>query len=412
MSKLQAPRGCHDLLPKDCALLEAILIKAQKWAHIYGFKTYKTPIFESSEVFTKTLGDTSDIITKEMYSFYDRNNNLFILRPEATAPLVRLFISEKLQRSAPLKMFTYGPMFRYERPQKGRHRQFHQIGIEYIGGAKDLFTHFEVISMGWNFVNSLKIQSPLKIKVNNIGSHEERKVFKEKLVKYLMPLKNKLSKDSQKRILQNPLRILDYNCEQDKNILANAPKITDYISEKSRKELSDLINLCSLENITIKHDPFLVRGLDYYNDLVFEITCKSELGAQNTILAGGRYDNLVASMGGGNHLAIGWGAGLERLMLLSKMKLKVSSPTGLVLQDSNQILLSQISNELRLKNVPTFIPTTGNFSKKLLKCQKAGCTKVIIIGTKEITSGNWTVKDFNTGSQQLLSKEDFFKTFN
>ncbi len=412
MSKLQAPRGCHDLLPEDCALSEAILIKAQKWAHIYGFKTYKTPIFENSEVFTKTLGDTSDIITKEMYSFNDQNDNLFILRPEATAPLVRLFISKKLQRSAPLKMFTYGPMFRYERPQKGRHRQFHQIGIEYIGAPKDLFTHFEVISMGWNFVNSLNIQPPLKIKVNSIGSHEERKIFKEKLVKYLTPLKNKLSKDSQKRILNNPLRILDDKSEQDRSLLADAPKIIDYISEKARKELFHLINLCKLENITIEHDPFLVRGLDYYNDLVFEIICEGELGAQNTILAGGRYDNLVASMGGGHHPAMGWGAGLERLMLLSKIRPKIISPIGLVLQNSNEILLSQVSNELRLKNIPTFIPTTGNFSKKLLKCQKAGCEKVIIIGTNEINSGNWTIKNFKTGSQQTFPKANFFKLFN
>lgn len=408
-SKLKAPRGCPDWLPQDCYLADLILSSAQKWADVYGFKPYRTPVFESSEVFTKTLGDSSDIITKEMYSFEDRNGDLFILRPEATAPLIRLFIAEKLQRSAPLKMFTFGPMFRYERPQKGRQRQFHQIGVEFVGAPKDLFTHFEVISMGWNFVNSLSINSVLTIKVNGIGSSDERALFKEALIKYLTPLKEKLSEDSQKRLETNPLRILDSKSEQDKALLKNAPKISDFVNDEAKKSLADLIELCKSEGINIEEDPFLVRGLDYYNDLVFEIVAESDLGAQNTILAGGRYDKLVESMGGGNFPAIGWGAGLERLMILSKLEAKNTAPIGLALQTMDQNLLSQISNELRSKGISTFVPTTGNFSKKLVKCQKAGCEKVIIIGEDELKNKTWTIKNFATGEQTTTSKEDFFK---
>ncbi len=308
-------------------------------------------------------------------------------------------------------MFTYGPMFRYERPQKGRQRQFHQIGVEYIGAPKDLFTHFEVISMGWNFVNSLEIQSPLKIKVNGIGSSEERKNFKASLIEYLTPLKEKLSEDSQKRLLENPLRILDSKSEQDKALLKDAPKISDFVSEESRNELANLIKLCTSEGIKIEEDPLLVRGLDYYNDLVFEIISEGELGAQNTVLAGGRYDNLVASMGGGDHPAIGWGAGLERLMLLSKIQAKPTAPVGLVLQNSDPELLSSLSNELRSNKISSFIPTTGNFSKKLVKCQKAGCDTVIIIGDSELESGQWTVKNFAEGNQRSMSKDEFLKEF-
>lgn len=404
-SKLQAPRGCPDLLPEDNAKFDEILSKAKKWASLYGFETYKTPIFESAAVFTKTLGDSSDIVTKEMYSFEDRNGELFILRPEATAPLVRLFISEKLGRSAPLKMFTYGPMFRYERPQKGRQRQFHQIGVEHIGAPKDLITHFEVLSFGWNFVSSLKLSSPIKIKINSIGGPEERARFKKALIAYLMPLKKSLSEDSQKRLTENPLRILDSKSDEDKKVLEKAPRISDFLSKESRQELSDLIGLCRSEQLSIEEDPFLVRGLDYYNDLVFEIVAETNLGAQNTILAGGRYDSLVESMGGGDFGSIGWGAGLERLMILSNLEILETKSLGLVFQSVEAKLFSETTNLLRKNGLRVFAPTSGNFSKKLLKCQKQKCSQIIIIGEDELKNGTWTLKNMDSGEQSSLSPE-------
>jgi histidyl-tRNA synthetase len=408
-AKLQAPRGCPDLLPQDNAKFDQILSKAKRWASLYGFETYKTPVFESAAVFTKTLGDTSDIITKEMYSFEDRNGELFILRPEATAPLVRLFISEKLGRSAPLKMFTYGPMFRYERPQKGRQRQFHQIGVEHIGAPKDLITHFEMLSFGWNFVSSLSLNSPIVIKINSIGGTEERALFKQKLIDYLTPLKDKLSEDSQKRLEENPLRILDSKSEEDRTLLEKAPKISDFLSDESKNEMKELISLCKLEGIEIEEDPFLVRGLDYYNDLVFEIVAENNLGAQNTILAGGRYDSLIDSMGGGDFGSIGWGAGVERLMLLSEMEVEKDPTVGLVFQDIEPKLFSETSNLLRKNGIKIFAPTSGNFSKKLLKCQKQNCSQIIIIGEDEIKNNTWTIKNMDKGEQSSYSPGDGLK---
>lgn len=409
MSKLKAPRGCPDWLPEQASLAEQILSKAKVWADLYGFETYKTPIFEASEVFTKTLGDSSDIITKEMYSFEDRNGELFILRPEATAPLVRLFISEKLGRSAPLKMFTYGPMFRYERPQKGRQRQFNQIGVEHIGAPKDLITHFEMLSMGWNFVSSLKLSSPIKIKINGIGDASERAEFKKSLVTYLTPLKDKLSEDSQKRLLENPLRILDSKSKEDQDLLKDAPKISNFLNKDSRDELKSLIELCQTENIIIEEDPHLVRGLDYYNDLVFEIVAETDLGAQNTILAGGRYDSLVSSMGGGDFGSIGWGAGLERLMILSKLEAEKTKTVGLVFQDIDSTVFSKTCNLLRSNGVKVFAPISGNFSKKMLKCQKQNCSHIIIIGEDELKNKTWSIKNLANNSQESLPVDEALK---
>lgn len=410
MSKLKAPRGCPDLLPEDNAKIDIIISKAKRWAQIYGYETYKTPIFESAEVFTKTLGDQSDIVTKEMYSFQDKKGETFVLRPEATAPLVRLFVSEKLQRSTPLRMFTYGPMFRYERPQKGRQRQFHQIGVEYIGAPKNLFTHFEVISMGWNFLQALEISAPLKVKVNGLGNSDERAAFKKALTDYLQPLKEKLSEESQKRLKDNPLRILDSKSKEDQALLQNAPQLRGFVSSDSQKDLDELISLCKSEGIHIEHDPLLVRGIDYYNDLVFEMIAESDLGSQNTVLAGGRYDQLIESMGGGKFEALGWGAGLERLMILSKLKAKARPSLGLVFMNKDQHLFAQISNSIRKKGKSLFAPTSGNFSKRLQKCQKAGCNEVLILGEDELQKNLWTLKNLESGEQKEISPADFLES--
>jgi len=399
MSKTQAPRGCPDLLPAENAKFDEILSIAKSWASRYGFETYKTPIFESASVFTKSLGDSSDIITKEMYSFTDRNGEVFILRPEATAPLVRLFISEKLGRSAPLKMFTYGPMFRYERPQKGRQRQFHQIGVEHIGAPKDLISHFEILSLGWNFASSLKLNSPIKIKINSIGKTDERASFKKALLEHLSPLKGQLSEDSQKRLSTNPLRILDSKDENDKKVLENSPRIKDFLSPDSKLKMKELVSLCEQKGLIVEEDPFLVRGLDYYNDLVFELVAESNLGAQNTILAGGRYDKLVESMGGGNFGAIGWGAGLERLSLLSSLEPEQKPFVGVVFPQLDPKIYSEVTNKIRKKGHRVFAPTSGNFSKKMQKCQKQNCAKIIIIGEDEIKNGTWTLKSLDSGHQ-------------
>jgi histidyl-tRNA synthetase len=409
---LKAPRGCPDWLPEDYYLAEEIVKKAERVSENYGFKGFKTPIFEHAPVFTKSLGDASDIITKEMYSFQDKNEETFILRPEATAPLVRLFLSHKLKRELPLKMFTYGPMFRYERPQKGRQRQFHQIGVEHLGAPKDLFTEFETITMGQNFLNSLNLKTKTKVLINALGDSEQRQKFKEALIHYLNPLKEKLSEDSQTRLQTNPLRILDSKSKEDQELLKEAPKLYDFLSKEQKDHTEALIKNLKDLGIDAELNPLLVRGLDYYNDLVFEIVALEGLGAQSTVLAGGRYDSLISSMGGDQVNAIGWGAGLERLMLLSN-EAKIPTPDlGLVVAQDDESFLIKTSHEIRSNNLSLYVPTSGNFSKKMQKCQKQGVKWCIVIGEDELKNNFWTLKNFSTGEQIQKNAEDsisFFK---
>jgi len=396
---LKAPRGCPDWLPKDYYLAENIVKIAQKTCENYGFLGYKTPIFEHAPIFTKSLGDSSDIITKEMYSFSDKNDELFILRPEATAPLVRLFISQKLKRELPLKMFTYGPMFRYERPQKGRQRQFHQIGVEHLGAPNDIFSEFEMISMGQVFLDSLKLKTTTKILINALGTSEQREDFKASLLKYLKPLKDKLSEDSQKRLETNPLRILDSKSSEDQELLKNAPMVFEFLDNDQKKHVEDLIKELKLAGIDAELSPLLVRGLDYYNDLVFEVIANEGLGAQSTLLAGGRYDNLIGSMSKDEVTAIGWGAGLERLMLLSPEVSKPEPFLGLVANSVDESELIKISHEIRKSGLSLYTPTSGNFSKRMQKCQKQNVKWCIVVGEDEIKNKTWTLKNFSSSEQ-------------
>ena len=409
---LKAPRGCPDWMPKDYYLSEEIVKKAQCVCENYGFKGFKTPIFEHAPVFTKSLGSSSDIITKEMYSFTDKNKELFILRPEVTAPLVRLFLSHKLKRELPLKMFTHGPMFRYERPQKGRQRQFHQIGVEHLGASKSLFAEFEVISMGQHFLNSLNLNTKTKVLINALGDSEQRQEFKKSLVEYLTPLKDKLSLDSQNRLTTNPLRILDSKTPKDQDVLKDAPSLYNFLNGEQKEHTKKLISALNKVGISSEFNPLLVRGLDYYNDLVFEIVALEGLGAQNTILAGGRYDNLIGAMGTENVNAIGWGAGLERLMLLSP-EAKIPTPNvGLVMAHEDENLLINTAHKIRSKNISLYVPTSKSLSKKMQKCQKQGVQWCIILGEEELNKGIWTLKNFSSGDQiQKTSEEslDFLK---
>ncbi len=408
---LKAPRGCPDWLPEQAEKAEWILSKAREVTSLYGFRPYQTPIFENSQVFTRTLGDTSDIVTKEMYSFEDRNGESYTLRPEGTAPLVRMFISNKLQRELPLKVFYSGPMFRYERPQKGRQRQFHQIGVEYLGASKSLLSHFEVLKMAWQWLLSLEIKSNLKLYVNAIGSIEERNAFRDELVKYLKPHLVNLSEESKERLIKNPLRILDSKSDEDKKLLIDAPVIRDFISDEKRAEIDELIAKLKNFDVDVELDTSLVRGLDYYNDLVFEIKAESDLGAQNTVLAGGRYDNLIEEMGGASTPSLGWAAGLERLMLLSSFSVTETLKVGVLLQQPNEEDEISLSNKLRSMKIPVFIPIGGNFSKRMQKIQKQNCSHAVIFGEDEKSKGTWTVKNLKNGEQEEVKPEEFIKKF-
>lgn len=407
-NSLKTPRGCPDWLPEQGKQVDFIIEKAKKCAELYGFSPYQTPIFESSEVFTRTLGDTTDIVTKEMYSFLDRNNESFTLRPEGTAPLVRLFLTQKLARQLPLKMYYFGPMFRYERPQKGRQRQFHQFGVEYLGAPNELFSHFEVLSLAWKWLRSLGLnEETLSLELNSIGSFKERQDYKEKLLQFLKPKKEELSKESQERFEKNPLRILDSKSPEDIELIKNAPKIHEVISEESRAGLNELMEQLAKIGVKSKINSNLVRGLDYYNDLVFEFKSDGDLGAQNTLLAGGRYDKLIESMGGPSTPAIGWAAGIERLMLLTSTPPSLNKKFGIVLKEEVDQTYIKISEKIRDLALEAYVPRGGNFSKRIQKCQKQNCSHVIIIGEDEHKSNSWTIKDLGTGEQETIKAIDF-----
>ncbi|MCC7259527.1 MAG: histidine--tRNA ligase, partial [Alphaproteobacteria bacterium] len=314
MSKLQPVRGTHDILPEEGRKRRFITETAREIASRYGFDEFATPVFEFTDVFARTLGDVSDIVSKEMYSFTDRGGESITLRPEFTAGLARAFLSNGLQQNTPVKAFCHGPVFRYERPQKGRMRQFHQIDAEIIGVAGPQ-ADIEVIALADHILRTLGV-APITLELNSLGDVESRKAHRAALVEYFTGHQAALSEDSKARLTKNPLRILDSKDEGDRKIVADAPVLTEYFNEASQEFFAAVKEGLTALGIAYTINPRLVRGLDYYCHTVFEFTTTA-LGAQNAVLAGGRYDGLMAQMGGPETPAIGWAAGIERLTELA-----------------------------------------------------------------------------------------------
>lgn len=403
---LQAPRGCPDIFPDEVAKRQLILKQVRECVRLYGYKEHETPIFEHAEVFLKSLGDDTDIINKEMYSFTDKGGENFVLRPEATASIARLFISHKLFRELPYKVFYQGPMFRHERPQKGRLRQFNQLGIECLGAQKNPIIDAETIAVGWRIIKHLGLENQSQILINSLGQLDERKAYRAKLVEFLKDQSLALSEDSQKRLTTNPLRILDSKDETDQKILAGAPILKDFLTDESLAYIDKVAQHLKNLNIAFTYDSKLVRGLDYYCDTVFEIQ-NSNLGAQATLLAGGRYDGLIPSMGGPETSGIGWAAGLERLALVADVSLPQSDLVGVVdMTGTEDKHLLQLSEQIRDLGYEVYYSLTGNFSKQLKKCESKGCKRVVIFGPDEIKNQTVQIKDLTTGEQKTLPLKD------
>ena len=314
MSSLQPVRGTHDLLGRELQQHLWIVSQARRVATLYGCQEISTPVFEFSQVFLKNLGEGSDIITKETYQLKDRNKESLTLRPEGTAPLVRAFLSNKFQN--PVKLFYQGPMFRYERPQRGRQRQFHQFGVEFLAW-ESVASDGELLSLAHNSLQNLQLNSPIQLEINNLGTAPSRKSFKEALKKYLEQKKNQLSSDSQKRLQVNPLRILDSKSVEDQKILKSAPRLEEFLKPQETERHKKLKERLQSLEIPFTENPLLVRGLDYYDHCVFEFKAQKNLGEQNTVLAGGRYNHLIENMGGPSLSSTGFAAGIERLSLLT-----------------------------------------------------------------------------------------------
>lgn len=410
MSKYQSVRGTRDLLPQLKKVFRQIDEIAYKSAQNYGFSEIETPIFEFSDVFHRSLGETSDAVSKETYSFLDRGGDSITLRPEGTAGVVRSFISEGMAQLLPLKLYYYGPMFRYERPQKGRYRQFYQFGVEVLG-LENALADVECIDLAWTIIKNLKLDQRCVLEINTLGDQQSRNSYRTALVEYLTPFKSQLSADSQVRLEKNPMRILDSKEEGDKKIMSQAPLMENFLSEPSKKFFAEV--LAGLEKLKIpyKIDSKLVRGLDYYCHTVFEFTT-TELGAQSAILSGGRYDGLVAMLGGPQTPGVGWAAGVDRLADLCSATLEVTkaSPISIIANGEKALQEAvQIASFLRNKQTYCEVFFTGNFKKKLEKANKFGTEKAVLIFEQDNGLMEYKIKNFKTGEESTLTRDDVLK---
>ncbi len=324
MPSLQPVRGTHDLLPDEMRRHRRVTETARAVAERYGYLEVETPIFEFSDVFQRTLGDTSDIVTKEMYTFTDRGGEQLTLRPENTAGVARALISGGLSQHLPLKFFCHGPMFRYERPQKGRMRQFHQIDVELLGVPQPQ-GDVEIVAVGAAVLRELDLLDRTVLHLNTLGDGESRQAYRRVLVDYLTAHKSRLSKESIERLERNPLRVLDSKDEGDKVVVAQAPVYSDHLNAASRDFFRTVTDGLTALGIAFELDPHLVRGLDYYCHTAFEFVTET-LGAQGTVLGGGRYDGLVETMGGPPTPGVGWAGGVERMaMMLQELDIGAAS---------------------------------------------------------------------------------------
>ncbi|HEM6137779.1 TPA: histidine--tRNA ligase [Streptococcus suis] len=410
--KLQKPKGTQDLLPQDSAKWQYVENFTRSIFKQYNYAEIRTPIFEHYEVISRSVGDTTDIVTKEMYDFYDKGDRHITLRPEGTAPVVRSYVENKLfapEVQKPAKFYYMGPMFRYERPQAGRLRQFHQIGVECFGSSNPA-TDVETIAMAYHFFEELGINN-IRLHLNSLGNPESRAAYRQALIDYLTPLKDQLSKDSQRRLEENPLRVLDSKEKEDKVAVENAPSILDYLDEESTAHFEAVKSMLDSLGIAYTIDTNMVRGLDYYNHTIFEFM--TEVGGNDlTICAGGRYDGLVTYFGGPETPAFGFGMGIERLILvLEKQGIELPLDTQL---DVYIAVLGQEANGGAL-NLVQAIRKQGfraerDYLDRKLKAQFKsadifGAKTIITLGGSEIESGQVVVKNNQTRSQVETSLE-------
>ena len=420
--KLQKPKGTQDILPKDSGKWQYVEEFARNTFKKYNYAEIRTPLFEHYEVISRSVGDTTDIVTKEMYDFYDKGDRHITLRPEGTAPVVRSYVENKLfapEIQKPVKLYYMGSMFRYERPQAGRLREFHQIGVECFG-SNNPATDVETIAMAAQFFNEIGIRN-VTLQLNSLGNAESRTTYRQALIDYLMPLKDNLSKDSQRRLEENPLRVLDSKEKEDKLAVENAPSILDYLDEESRTHFQAVRSLLEALEIPYTINTNMVRGLDYYNHTIFEFTA-DVAGNELTICAGGRYDSLVAYFGGPETAGFGFGMGVERLLLVLE-KQGVELP----LEDSLDVyiaVLGEGANNTALEIVQALrrqgFTVERDYLNRKLKAQfksadTFGAKVLITLGESEIESKQVTVKNNQTREELIVDlnqiQEDFQAIF-
>ncbi|PCI37121.1 MAG: histidine--tRNA ligase [Elusimicrobia bacterium] len=398
---LRPVRGTRDILDEEILRFERILDATRRVSALYGFEPLSTPILEFTEVFKRTLGDASDIVTKEMYTFDDRGGESLTLRPEFTAGVARAFISNGLAQRAPIKLYSHGPLFRYERPQKGRYRQFHQINIEILGTAEP-GADVEAITVGAHILDTLGILGKTKLEINSLGDSASRDAYRAALVKYFSGFKNDLSAESKIRLEKNPLRILDSKDPSDKKIVADAPALGEHYSEDAKRFFDTVQEGLTASGVAYTVNPRIVRGLDYYCHTAFEFTTDL-LGAQNAVLGGGRYDGLIEQMGGPKTPAVGFAAGIERLALLLDEGKNHARPIAIIpIGAAAEKKAYALARSLRDKKIRVELGFGGNAGKRMKRAAKRNTRAAVIFGDDELASKSYKIKQFDTGKEHTV----------
>lgn len=411
--KLQKPKGTQDILPGESAKWQYVENVIRNLFKQYHYDEIRTPMFEHYEVISRSVGDTTDIVTKEMYDFHDKGDRHITLRPEGTAPVVRSYVENKLfapEVQKPTKMYYIGSMFRYERPQAGRLREFHQVGVECFG-SNNPATDVETIAMGHHLFEDLGIKN-VKLHLNSLGSPESRQAYRQALIDYLTPIREQLSKDSQRRLNENPLRVLDSKEPEDKLAVENAPSILDYLDESSQAHFDAVCHMLDALNIPYIIDTNMVRGLDYYNHTIFEFITEIE-DNELTICAGGRYDGLVSYFGGPETPAFGFGLGLERLLLIlgkQGIPLPIDNTIDLyiaVLGSEANLAALDLAQSIRHQGFKVERDYLGRKIKAQFKSADTFNAKVIMtLGSSEVDSREVSLKNNQTRQEVKVSFEN------
>ena len=403
--KIKPVRGTHDLFGKEVRKFNFIITEVKEIARKFGFDEMITPIFENSELFKKPLGEQSDVVLKEMYTFKDRNEDELTLRPEYTTPMIRAAISNGLLNNLPAKFFGTGQMFRRERPQKGRYRQFNQINFENFG-TDDFFADIEMINLANQLLKKILPNNQITLHINTLGSRENLQNYKKVLSKYFKDHQNSLSIESKSKIETNPLRILDSKNIQDKETVLQSPKLIEFLSQSDLKSYEEIKDCLKDLNISIFEDLNLVRGLDYYCHTVFEFKTDA-IGSQDTLIGGGRYNGLIKTLGGKDIPGIGWAGGIERIMLLINDVNVITEDIHLCIKDSSlKKHALKIYDYLTNNNFSVYWNYKYNLKKSLSLASEKKVKYVIIVGKEEEKNNNYILKNLSNGEQKAINLND------
>jgi histidyl-tRNA synthetase len=403
MTNPQPIRGMQSLLGEDADRMAAVVAAFDRVRRLYGFKRVEVPVLEHTDVFARTMGETTDVVSKEMYSFEDKSGESVTMRPEFTAGIARAFLSEGWQQHVPLKIATHGSAFRYERPQKGRFRQFHQLDAEIVG-AGEAAADVELLALGDQLLKELGITGVM-LRLNTLGDAPTREAWRTALVAYFRESFDSLSEESRDRLERNPLRILDSKDPRDKAIAEDAPSIDQYLTPEASDFFDQVKAGLEAAGVQWVRDPRLVRGLDYYRHTAFEFIT-DRLGAQGAVIAGGRYDGLIEALGGPHTPAVGWAAGIERLaMLIDAPQPERPSVVVVPLGERAELAGAGIVAGLRREGVATDMAYRGNMKKRMSRANAAGAKYALIIGDDELDRGEVQLKDLASGEQRAVSPD-------